>query len=81
VAAAFLRHVLLEGTVMAILCSEDLRPAIEPIWVRPKRAAQIGGFGLTRCYELINDGQLKTTKVGGMRLVSVASIKALGVVE
>jgi len=48
---------------------------------RPKRAAQIGGFGLTRCYELINDGQLKTTKVGGMRLVSVASIKALGVIE
>ena len=66
---------------MAILCSEDLRPAIEPIWVRPKRATQIGGFGLTRCYELINDGQLKTTKVGGMRLVSVASIKALGVIE
>jgi hypothetical protein len=50
----------------------------EPIWVRPKRAAQIGGFGLTRCYELINDGKLKTAKVGGMRLVSVESIKALG---
>jgi hypothetical protein len=51
---------------------------IEPIWVRPKRAAAIGGFGLTRCYELIKDGQLRTRKVGGMRLVSVASIKALG---
>ena len=51
---------------------------LEPIWVRPKRAAQIGGFGLTRCYELINDGKLKTAKVGGMRLVSVASIKSLG---
>jgi hypothetical protein len=50
----------------------------EPIWVRPKRAAQIGGFGLTRCYELINDGKLKTAKVGGMRLVSIESIKALG---
>ena len=57
---------------------EQITEQIEPIWVRPKRAAHIGGFGLTRCYELINDGQLKTRKVGGMRLVSVASIKALG---
>jgi hypothetical protein len=57
---------------------EQITEQIEPIWVRPKRAAHIGGFGLTRCYELINDGQLTTRKVGGMRLVSVASIKALG---
>jgi hypothetical protein len=57
---------------------EQITEQIEPIWVRPKRAARIGGFGLTRCYELINDGQLTTRKVGGMRLVSVASIKALG---
>jgi hypothetical protein len=48
------------------------------IWVRPKKAARLGGFGLTRCYELINDGTLKTIKVGGMRLVSVASIERLG---
>ena len=51
---------------------------IKPIWVRPKAAAKLGGFGLTRCYELINDGQLATRKVGGMRLISVASIEALG---
>jgi len=49
-----------------------------PIWVRPKAAAKLGGFGLTRCYELINGGQLETRKVGGMRLVKVASIEALG---
>jgi hypothetical protein len=57
---------------------EQTTEQVEPIWVRPKKAAHIGGFGLTRCYELINDGQLKTRKVGGMRLVSVASIKTLG---
>jgi hypothetical protein len=50
----------------------------ERIWVRPKEAVRIGGFGMTRCYELINSGQLETRKVGGLRLVSVASIKALG---
>ena len=66
---------------MAIVCSQESKPTIEPIWVRPKRAAHIGGFGLTRCYELINDGQLTTRKIGGMRLVSVASIKALGAAD
>jgi hypothetical protein len=60
---------------------EQTTEHIEPIWVRPKKAALIGGFGLTRCYELINGGQLKTRKIGGMRLVSVASIKALGTDE
>jgi hypothetical protein len=58
---------------------EQTKEQFEPIWVRPKRAAKIGGFGLTRCYELINSGRLKTVKEGGMRLVSVESIKALGV--
>ena len=57
---------------------KQIKDPAEPIWVRPKRAAQIGGFGLTRCYQLINDGSLKTVRVGGMRLVSIDSIKALG---
>jgi hypothetical protein len=60
---------------------EQTTEQIEPIWVRPKKAAHIGGFGLTRCYELINSGQLLTRKIGGMRLVSVSSIKALGTDE
>jgi hypothetical protein len=51
---------------------------MEPIWVRPRRACEIGGFGLTKAYSLINDGRLVTKKIDGMRLVSVASIKALG---
>lgn len=49
-----------------------------PIWVRPKKAAQLGGFGLTRCYELMNSGELESRKVGGLRLISVASIERLG---
>jgi hypothetical protein len=50
----------------------------QPIWVRPKEAARLGGFGLTRCYELLASGALASRRVGGMRLISVASIKALG---
>ena len=57
---------------------EHASDIVDAIWVRPKQAARIGGFGLTRCYELINDGKLKTAKIGGMRLVSIASIRALG---
>jgi hypothetical protein len=49
-----------------------------PVWVRPKRASEIAGIGLTKIYELINDGRLVTKKVDGMRLVSVASIQNLG---
>ena len=56
------------------------RPA-DAIWVRPKTAIQIASFGMTRLYQMINDGELVTRKVGGMRLVSVASIKALGADE
>lgn len=52
-----------------------------PIWVRPKQACEIAGIGLTKTYQLINDGRLVTKKVDGMRLVSVASIKALGEVK
>lgn len=53
--------------------------ALEPrIWVRPKEACRIGGFGLTQCYELMNVGTLESRKVGRMRLISVQSIEKLG---
>ena len=51
---------------------------IEPIFVRPKRGAKMAGIGLTKFYELMNSGIIKSRKVGGMRLAEVASIKALG---
>lgn len=49
-----------------------------PIWVRPRAAARLAGLGLTRTYELINSGQLVSRKIDRVRLVSVASIEALG---
>jgi hypothetical protein len=54
------------------------KPAIRPIWVRPATACEIGGFGLTSCYEMMNSGVLKSVRVDGKRLVSVASIEQLG---
>jgi hypothetical protein len=51
---------------------------VKPIWVRPKRGCQMAGCGLTKFYEFINDGRVKTKKVDGMRLCEVASIERLG---
>ena len=51
---------------------------VEPIFVRPKRGAQMADIGLTKFYELMNSGVIKSRKVHGMRLAEVASIKALG---
>ena len=59
----------------------QLPDEVEPIWVRPRRGAKMADIGLTKFYELMNSGAIKNCKVGGMRLVSVASIKALGADE
>ena len=57
---------------------EQTREQFEPIWVRPRPGARMAGCGLTKFYELMNSGKIKSVKVDGMRLAEVASIKALG---
>jgi excisionase family DNA binding protein len=46
--------------------------------VTPSEAIRISGIGRTRLYELIANGTLTSIKLGGKRLVSYASIEALG---
>jgi excisionase family DNA binding protein len=46
--------------------------------VRPKEAARLAGIGLTKIYEMLASEELISRKIGRMRLVSVASIRALG---
>jgi hypothetical protein len=60
------------------LILSDTQEMLKPIWARPRRACQIGDFGLTKCYDLIKTGQLKSIKVDGMRLVDISSIERLG---
>jgi excisionase family DNA binding protein len=48
------------------------------LWVTPREAIRISSIKRTRLYELINDGTIKSIKVGGKRLVSYASIETLG---
>src|SRR5262249_40104427 len=49
-----------------------------PVWVSVADACFAGGFGRTRCYELIAQGLLISIKLGRKRLISLASIEGLG---
>jgi len=48
-----------------------------PIWVRPAEACKLLGLGLTKVYELINDGTLESRKVGRARLIRRLDIERL----
>ena len=50
----------------------------EPVWVRPRRGAQMAGIGLTKFYEWLNAKKIESVKIDGIRLVRVASIKSIG---
>jgi len=49
---------------------------IPPLVVRPMQACAMLSIGLTRCYELMNAGELESFKDGKSRKITVASIKA-----
>ena len=44
--------------------------------VRPRQACTMLSVGLTRCYELMNTGELQSFKDGKARKITVSSIKA-----
>jgi len=49
-----------------------------PIWVRPAEACRLASIGMTRLYELLGNGILKSRKLGKARLISRKSLEALG---
>jgi excisionase family DNA binding protein len=49
----------------------------KPLWVDLHGAIRISGIKRTTLYHLINDGRLKSIKVGKRRLFSVRSIEEL----
>ena len=50
---------------------------IQPKWIKPKRASAEYGVGVTRLYELLNQGLLETKKIGASRFIGVASLDRL----
>lgn len=53
------------------------RPTPEPLAYSVAQVISITPWGRTRVYELINEGKLKSSKVGKRRLISAASLRAL----
>ena len=50
---------------------------IQPKWIKPKRASAVYGLGITKLYDLLNQGLLETKKIGASRLIRVASLDRL----
>jgi hypothetical protein len=50
---------------------------IQPKWIKPKRASAVYGLGITKLYDLLNQGLLETKKIGASRLIGVASLDRL----
>lgn len=50
---------------------------MEPLTITIQGARKATGLGTTKIYELINEGRLKTVKVGRRTLVRTDSIRAL----
>lgn len=50
----------------------------QPIWVGINDAMRLSGLGRTTLYDLLATGGLRGITVGRRRLISVASIAALG---
>jgi hypothetical protein len=44
-----------------------------PTWVRPRDALAVYPGGMTRLYEDIKSGAVRSKKYGGMRLIDLAS--------
>jgi excisionase family DNA binding protein len=54
----------------------SVRPWSGPLVVRPRQACEMLAIGLTRLYELLNEGALESYLHGGSRRITIASIRA-----
>jgi len=50
---------------------------LEPLAVSPKQATQLVPIGITKLYEVINSGKLKSKIVNGRRWIDYQSLKQL----
>lgn len=72
-----------------VACNRNDRRAVEgrnqppvaherPLWVRPREACRLAGIKTTTLYQWLKDGTVLSRRVGGARLISVASLEQLG---
>jgi len=51
--------------------------SVKPLLVTVKQAQALISLGNTKFYELVNDGKIRTTKIGRRTLVNYADLEAL----
>ena len=68
VGADWQRQIPGEGHLTAPLERRN-EPAPKKEWGRPREALQLFPDGLTKLYEMMNEGRIRSRKVDGMRLV------------
>lgn len=56
----------------------DRASGAAPIWVTVIEARRISGLGVTKIYEMLKSGELRTTTVGRRRLIAYSSLVDLG---
>jgi excisionase family DNA binding protein len=52
-------------------------PPIEPLYLRPSKAAKLLDCGRTKIYDLIHSGELKVITIGGQLRIPRSEIEAL----
>lgn len=57
--------------------SSNATPPLARLTASPKDVCAMLGLGLTKVYELMNDGQLESVKVGSRRLIKLSSVQRL----
>ena len=54
----------------------------QPVWLRPKNAVRVRQISIATLYRLINQGEVQTIKIGGLRYVDcsdfVSSLEEAG---
>jgi hypothetical protein len=56
-------------------------PQPQPLWLRPRDAIALYGIRMTLLYKLIHEKKVVAKLIGGARVISVASLDALGETE
>jgi excisionase family DNA binding protein len=65
------------GKAMPRTSNKPSVPVNERLAVSLREACQIIGIGRTRLYELINNGELESIRLGGRRLVKIEALREL----
>jgi excisionase family DNA binding protein len=66
------------ATAQTVAAPRKRDAAIQPLYLRPAKAARLIDVGRSKMYELIQTGEVRAIVVGGCLRVPMSEIEALG---